>query len=91
MATCNSTFPERPSERGINSFAQILGRIADPVEPFSFTFVPHDLQLSPLDGVGDGLGKPPDLFGQLDEGQIDLLECVHGNFRSLVAARACFR
>lgn len=62
---------------GINSLPSILRRIADPVEPFGFTFVKNELQPPLLDGIGERLGKQPDLFDQLDEGQANKLQWVH--------------
>ena len=58
---------------GIESdfLSTILRRVADPVEPFRFTFVHNDLLPPLLDSIGDRLGKQPGLFGQLDDGQAD--------------------
>jgi hypothetical protein len=38
---------------GIELLSQILRRVANPIEPFGFMFVPHGLQLSPLEGIRD--------------------------------------
>ena len=40
-------------------------------------FIPHDLAPPLLDGIRDRLGKEPDLFDQLDDGQPNELQCVH--------------
>jgi hypothetical protein len=59
------------------SFPEILGRVAYPVEPFGFMFVPLDPLPPMLDGITDRLGKQPDLFDQLDDGQANELQDVH--------------
>ena len=40
-------------------------------------FFQHDLPPPLLDDISDGLGKQPDLFGQLEEGQAKEFQCVH--------------
>jgi len=69
----------------------ILLWIADPVEPFNFQFVQHDLLPPFPEGIRDGLRKQAGLFEQLDEGQADVLEYVHGNFSAVGGWRFCFR
>ena len=54
-------------------FTKILRRVADPVEPLGFMFVPRDLPPSLLGGIRERLGKAPDLFDQLEEGQANEL------------------
>jgi hypothetical protein len=56
-----------------NSLAPILGRVADPVESFSFPFVQDNLLVPVLENIRD-------VSGQLDGGQPDEPECVHGDF-----------
>jgi len=60
-------------QRRLKSLPKILRRVAYPVEPLSFKFVQNDLPLSLLDGIRDRLGKQPDLFDQLEEGQANEL------------------
>jgi len=40
-------------------------------------FVPRDLPPPLLDGIRDRLGKEPDLFEQLEDGQANELQGVH--------------
>ena len=61
----------------VNSLAQILRRITDPVEAFGFLFVPRNLPPSLLDGIRDGLGEETNLFDQLEEGQANELQGIH--------------
>lgn len=61
----------------IRSLAQILRRVADPVEPFGFKFVPNHLLPSLPDGIRDSLGKRPGLFGQVDDGQANEFQRMH--------------
>jgi len=56
-------------QRRLKSLPKVLQRVAYPVEPFGFMFVQHDLPPSLLDGIRDRLGKQPDLFDQLEDGQ----------------------
>jgi hypothetical protein len=53
----------------IQSLSQVFVRVADSVEPFGFTFVSNHSQPFLPDRRGDGSGKEPDLFEQLDDGQ----------------------
>ena len=69
----------------------ILLRIADPVEPFNFQFVQHDLPPSLLGRLRESFGKQAGLFQQLDEGQANVLQCLHGNFSAPGGWRLCFR
>jgi len=62
---------------GASSLPAIFRRVAYPVEPFDFLFVQHDLPLPLVDSLRDRLGKQPDLFGQLDDGQANELQRVH--------------
>jgi hypothetical protein len=66
--------PDHSRPLGFRSLPEILRRVANPVEPFGFMFVPDGLQLSPLEGIRDSLGKQPDLFAQLDDCQINELQ-----------------
>ena len=54
-------------------------------------FVQNNLPSSLVDGIRDGLGKQPDLFDQLDEGQANELQGVHLNFLVAVERRSSCR
>ena len=73
------------------SLPKILRRVADPVEPFDFTFRQDDLSLPLLDGIADGLGKHPSLFDPLHERQVNMLQRVHGDFLTAAGRRPCLR
>jgi hypothetical protein len=45
-----------------NLFSSILCRIAQPVEPFGFTYIQYDWPLSRAERVQDCFGKQPNLF-----------------------------
>jgi hypothetical protein len=62
---------------GIESFSQIPGRVAYPVEPCGVAFVEDSLPSSPFDDNGDSLGKQTDLLDQFDDGHANQLEFVH--------------
>ncbi len=55
------------------SLSTILRRVAYPVEPFDFKFVQNALPPPLLGGNRERLGKQPDLFDQLEEGQANEL------------------
>src|SRR5882672_12859810 len=63
----------------IKSLAKILPWIAYPVESFGFACVKHDPPPPLPGGVRGGLGKEPGLFDQLDDGQANEFQCVHGS------------
>jgi hypothetical protein len=67
-----------PRACGLKSLSKILRRVANPVEPLNFMFVQHDLPSPFPDGIRDRLGKQPRLFNQLDDGQANKLQYVHG-------------
>ena len=75
----------------MESFPQILRRVADPVEPFGFKSVQNDLLPPLLDGISDGLGKQPSLFDQLADCQVNELQCVHFGFLVAVEEISCRR
>jgi hypothetical protein len=52
-------------------FPAILRRVANPVQPFGFSFVQDRPPLSLLDGIRDGFGKQADLLDQSDEGWVN--------------------
>jgi hypothetical protein len=63
--------------KSIQSLSEIFIRVAYPVEPFGFKFVPcYQPSILP-GGIGDGSGKEPDLFGQLNHGQADEFQFSH--------------
>ncbi|MFZ0825855.1 MAG: hypothetical protein WAO02_00385 [Verrucomicrobiia bacterium] len=62
----------------IKSPPEILRRVADPVEPFSFMFVPNNPLAPELDGIRDRLRNEPDLFDQLKQGQANEFQGLHG-------------
>ena len=62
---------------GLRSFPKVLRRVAYSVEPFGFKCVQHRPLPLLFDGNRDRLGKQPGLFGQLDDGQANELQCVH--------------
>jgi hypothetical protein len=57
--------------RAIELLPAIFQRVANPVQPFGFTFVQSSLLLPLPDGIRDGFWNQADLPGQLDEGQPD--------------------
>jgi hypothetical protein len=65
-------------QRRLKSLPKILRRVAYPVEPLGFMFVQNDLPPSLLDGIRDCLGKQAGLFDQLEDGQANEFQCVHG-------------
>jgi hypothetical protein len=54
-----------------SSFSKVLRWVADPVEPFRFKFVQHELPLPFPGGIQDIPGKEPHLPEQLHEGRPD--------------------
>jgi hypothetical protein len=69
--------------------AAIFFRVANPVEALGFQFV-QDRPLLPLfDGAGNCLGQQPDLFEQLDHGEINKLQQVHDDFLRPAGRRSC--
>jgi hypothetical protein len=60
------------------SFANVFRRVADPVEPFGFLLVKNELSPPLLTGIGERSGKQPGLFDQVNEGQTNELQRVHG-------------
>jgi hypothetical protein len=54
-------------------FPHVLGRVAYPVEPFSFHFGARDTLPSLLDSHSDRLGNQARLFGQPEDCQTDQL------------------
>jgi hypothetical protein len=65
------------------SLSKIFRRVAYPVEPFGFTFVQDSLPPSLPGGMRDRFGKRPSLPDQLNEGQANLFQCVHGPISTL--------
>jgi hypothetical protein len=59
------------------SLPKVLRRVAYPVEPFGFMFIPRDLPPPLPDGIRDRLGKAADLFDQLEKGQAHELQGLH--------------
>jgi hypothetical protein len=55
----------------IKSLPAILRRVANPVEPFSFTFLQDHLPLSLHAGFRDASRKVANLHGHVDDGQPD--------------------
>lgn len=51
------------------SLAEVLPRITNPIEPFHFMFLQHDLEPPPSDGIHESLGKRPSLLEHLEERQ----------------------
>jgi hypothetical protein len=68
---------EGPTAVEFGSLSDVLGRVAYPVEPFSFHFGPRDTLLSFLEGKSERLGNRPCLFGQPEDRQTDQLQYVH--------------
>jgi hypothetical protein len=64
-------------QQRLKSLPKILQRIAYPVEPLGFKFVPNNPRPSLLDGIRDRLWKGPNLFDQLEDGQANELQGVH--------------
>jgi hypothetical protein len=62
---CAST----PPTSAIKSSPAILQRVANPIQPFGFTFVQDSLMLSLLDGIRDSFGNQADLLDQLEKSQ----------------------
>ena len=59
------------------SLPTILRRVAYPIEPFRFEFVPDDLSPPVLAGIGERSGKQPGLFNQVDDCQANDLQRSH--------------
>jgi len=49
------------------SFSKILGRVANAVKPFGFSFVQNDLPPPVLDSNRNGSAKTPCLFDQMND------------------------
>ncbi len=81
--------PEVPDPFGIlsarrnswqNSLPAVFVGVANPVEPFRFKIVQGVPRLTMLGEIRDGLGQPPNWFGQLADGQANLLDKIHTGF-----------
>jgi hypothetical protein len=59
------------------SFAQVLRRVAYPVEPFGFEKVPGGLPAPLLEGNRDRMGKQPSLFEKANHHPITELQYMH--------------
>ena len=70
------------------SLAKVFRRMAQPVEPFNFKLVQSDTLALLLEGIGDGLGKQPSLFGQASQGQADKLKRIHRTVAATEGRRA---
>ena len=66
-----------PEDGRSTSPANILRRVAEPVEPFGFKFLQNDLPPPLRDGRPDRSGQPPGLFAQVEENPADALQGVH--------------
>jgi hypothetical protein len=84
---CAST----PPTRAIKSFPTILQRVANPIQPFGFKLVQDSLLPSLLDDIRDSFGNQAYLLGQLDNTQINKLQCSHRRMTGLLAEASTLR